>query len=65
MSKVTVQIVHDELGRIKSISRPSHGATATISCGAGESILVTEIEEEGIHDAINNRRVDTVRNVLT
>jgi hypothetical protein len=61
---VQVSIVHDELGRIKSINRPAHGAKVIVLSGSGESVLVTEVGEESIKDIIRNHRVDVSRKAL-
>ena len=64
MAKVKALIVYDELGRIKSVGRPSEGANAFVLSGDGESVLHTEVEEEGIEELLDSHRVDIAKNVL-
>jgi hypothetical protein len=59
MGKIEVSVVHDELGRIVAVARPTDPSRATVLVGAGQSILVTEIDEERIPGLTSGRhRVD-------
>jgi hypothetical protein len=61
---VQVSIVHDELGRIKSINRPVQGAKVIVLSGSRESVFVTEVDEESIKNIVNSHRVDVSRKAL-
>jgi len=59
MAMVRVLIVHDEIGRIISIARPSGNAKVIISSGHGQSVLETDAEEGSIIElAAGGHRVD-------
>lgn len=59
MATVRVSIVHDDTGRIVSVSRPTEGANVIVQSGEGQSVLETEVDEEGIHDLVaGNHLVD-------
>jgi hypothetical protein len=64
MPRVSVSIVHDETGRILSINRPVRPANVVVLSGNGQSVLVTEVEEEDFHGLLNSHRVDCSRKVL-
>ena len=49
---VQVSIVHDELGRIKSIYQPAKGANVIVLSGNRESVFMTEVDEENIKDML-------------
>lgn len=63
MSKVKVSIVHDELGNIKSISRPANDRVIVLS-GVGETVLETEVDEKSIGRLIADHRIDVQRRSL-
>jgi hypothetical protein len=59
MAKIPVLIVHDEIGRIISIARPSAEARVVVSGGAGQSVFETQVEEKSIAElAGGSHRVD-------
>jgi hypothetical protein len=59
MAKVPVFIVHDEIGRIVSIARPSEEAKVVIVGGSGQSVFETSVEEESIVELVDgSHRVD-------
>lgn len=64
MASAKVSIVHDELGHIKSIARPSEGANVMVLSGDGESVFVTEVEEEVVSELVNSHRVDISQDSL-
>jgi hypothetical protein len=64
MASVSVSIVHDEVGRIVSINRPAADAKVVVLSGDGQSVFVTEIEEEDIPGLLNTHRVDSRRKAL-
>jgi hypothetical protein len=65
MARVSVSIVHDELGRILSINRPAQDAkNVVVLTGDGQSVFVTEVEEEDVHGLFNSHRVDYHRKAL-
>ncbi len=65
MAKVEVSIVHDELGRIVSIARPSKDAKVVIlSGGPGQTVLVAEVDEDMVPGLVHDYRVDTNRRSL-
>jgi hypothetical protein len=59
-----VTIVYDQFGRIVSICRPAKETKVTVLSGNGESILVTDVDEESINSLINSHHVDCTRNIL-
>jgi len=61
---IQVSIVHDETGRIVSISRPSDDAKVIVLSGAGESVLRTQVDEQQVSELINTHRVDLSRGAL-
>ena len=65
MKKVKVAIVHDELGRIVSVTRPSSGAKVTVLGGEGQSVFQTEVEQNHIPELVSGRyAVDVARKSL-
>jgi hypothetical protein len=63
MATVKVTIVHDIYGKIMSISRPGKGVQgktikSVVSVKDGQSIFVTDVDEESIHNLIKSHRVD-------
>ncbi|MFD9498052.1 hypothetical protein [Streptomyces sp. NPDC060035] len=63
MAKVSVSIVHDEIGRIVAVARPSKDVKAVVSVGEGQSVFETEVEEGSIPElASGNHRVDVANN---
>ncbi len=59
MAKIRVWIVHDEVGRIISIARPSKDAKVVVLSGGGQSVFETEVEEDSIVDlAGGSHKVD-------
>jgi hypothetical protein len=52
MAKVRVFVVHDEVGRIVSISRPSKDAKVIKLSGDGQSVFETEVEEKRIGEMV-------------
>jgi hypothetical protein len=48
MARVRVWIVHDEVGRIISIARPSKDAKVVILSGDGQSVFEADVEEDSI-----------------
>jgi len=62
MASVKVTIVHDMFGNIISISRPGKGApgisiNSVVVAKDGQSVLVTDVEEESIGSLIKSHRV--------
>jgi hypothetical protein len=64
MAKVQVSIVHDAFGRIASINRPADGAKVIVLCGNGQTLFVTDVEEDRIRTLIHTHRVDVARKSL-
>jgi hypothetical protein len=64
MAKVGVSIVHDELGRILSIARPSKDARVVVLSGNGPSVFVTQADEEIVSGLVDSHRVGLDRNSL-
>lgn len=63
MAKVKVSVVHDTAtGRIISVSRPSEEANVIVLGGNGESVLETEVEEDGITELASGKHVVDVTN---
>lgn len=63
MATVKVTIVHDIHGRIVSIVRPGKGVpgrniNSVVSTTDGQSIFVTDIDEERIGNLLKSHRVD-------
>jgi hypothetical protein len=52
MAKARVFVVHDEVGRIVSISRPSKDAKVIKLSGDGQSVFETEVEEKRIGEMV-------------
>jgi hypothetical protein len=63
MAKINVTIVHDELGRIVSVSRPAK-TTAFVLAGDGQSVLTTQVDEEAASSLLHTHRVDTSQQAL-
>ena len=62
MARVSVSIVHDELGRVISVARPSPDAKVIVLGGQGHSVLETEVDEEDIAElATGVQQVDVAR----
>lgn len=59
MAKIEISVVHDELGRILSIARPSKDARVVILSGGGQSVFVTQVDEEICSDLVNSHRVES------
>jgi hypothetical protein len=65
MAKVTVLVVHDEIGRIVSIARPAKGIKAIVGSEQGNLVFETEVDEETIVDlAAGGHRVDVAQQSL-
>jgi hypothetical protein len=63
MARVKVTIVHDVHGRITSISRPGKAVpgrniSSVVSVKEGQSLFVTDVDEDGIVNLIKSHRVD-------
>lgn len=58
MATISVTIVHDELGRIVSVSRPAK-ATAFVLAGDGQAVFTTQVDEEAASALLHTHRVDT------
>ena len=57
MAKVTVSVVHDELGEIISVSRPENRNVIVLS-GERQSMVSTEVDEDYVESLIGTHRVD-------
>jgi hypothetical protein len=63
MAKINVTIVHDELGRIVSVSRPAK-TTAFVLAGDGQAVFATQVDEEAASSLLHTHRVDTSQQSL-
>ena len=63
MAKISVTIVHDELGHIVSVSRPAK-TTAFVLAGDGQSVFTAQIDEETAPALLHTHRVDTNQQAL-
>jgi hypothetical protein len=63
MAKINVTIVHDELGRIVSVSRPVK-TTAFVLAGDGQSVFTTQVDEEAASSLLHTHRVDASQQAL-
>jgi hypothetical protein len=62
MARVKASVVHDEGGRIISVSRPSELAKVNVLSGDGQSVFETEVEEDDIVSLVDGRHaVDVER----
>lgn len=66
MAKTRVFIVHDELGNISSVSRPTEHdrIKVVVLSGQGEAVLQTELDEDAIQGAVHTHRVDVGRQTV-
>jgi hypothetical protein len=65
MSKTSVFIAHGVDGGIVAIGRAmDESVSAVLLGGDGESVIVTEVEEEQIHDLSRTHVVDVARQAL-
>jgi len=59
MARIPVLVVHDEIGRVISIARPSKGVKVVLGTGLGQTVFETEVEEKSIVElASGSHRVD-------
>lgn len=69
MATVQVSIVHDVSGKIVSISRPGKGApgrdlNSFVLANEGQSVFVTEVDDEKMGDLLDSHYVDIGRKSL-
>lgn len=65
MAKATdVSIVHDVVGNILAVARPSPGAKVVVLSGAGQSVLVTSHDPDQASSLINSHHVDVGKRAL-
>ena len=65
MAKTRVFVVHDQVGRIVSISRPSKDAKVIILSGDGQSVFETEVEEKRIGEMVaGSHRADPEKKLV-
>ncbi|WP_162907620.1 hypothetical protein [Allorhizocola rhizosphaerae] len=64
MAMVKAFVVHDETGRITSISRPAIDGNVTVLGGDGESVLEVEVEESSIANLVGGGRADIARKTV-
>ncbi|MFE5909657.1 hypothetical protein ACFQ6B_11315 [Streptomyces wedmorensis] len=57
MATVRVSIVHDDTGRIVSVSRPAENANVIVLSGDGQSVLETEVDEESVNDLVAGKHL--------
>jgi hypothetical protein len=52
MAKARVLVIHDEFGRIVSMTRPAKDAKVIILSGDGHSVFETEVDEERLGELV-------------
>lgn len=52
MATVRGFVVHDELGRVISIARPSRDAKVLVLSGQGQSVLETDIDADSVLELV-------------
>jgi hypothetical protein len=62
MATVRVSVVHDETGKIMSVSRPSESANVIVLSGDGQSVLEAEVDEDDIHDLVTGKHLVDAQN---
>lgn len=55
MAKVRVVVVHDESGRILSVARPSDAGRVDVLSGHRQSVVETDVDEDGIAALVDGR----------
>jgi len=64
MATVQVSIVHDINGQIISINRPGPNVSAVVVAKDGQSVLVTQVDEDSISNLVNSHRVNIKQKTL-
>jgi hypothetical protein len=63
MAEMKVSVVHDEFGEIVSVSRLER-PNVIVLAKDGQSVFVTDVDEESIENMIHTYRVDGIRKSL-